>query len=126
MKTIDTNHCVYRPVKGTLDYYVCEDGHIFKIVDNVSRECKVTIQNKGYATVTIRLNGIHKNVLLHRIVAQTYIDNPKNKKTVNHRDANKLNNIISNLEWATQKENVQHAMRMGLWKTMGYSRKENT
>lgn len=68
------------------------------------------IQNTGYRTVTI--NG--KKYSIHRLVAEAFISNPENKPFVNHIDGNKLNNSIENLEWCTNKENVQHAFRTGL------------
>lgn len=51
---------------------------------------------------------------IHRLVALTFIPNPDNKPNVNHRDGNKLNNTADNLEWATQSENMQHAVATGL------------
>ena len=68
------------------------------------------IQNTGYKTVNIK----EKKYSIHRLVAEAFIPNPENKAQVNHKDGNKLNNCVSNLEWVTPKENVQHAFKIGL------------
>jgi len=58
-------------------------------------------------------------VYVHRLVATAFLANPEKKLTVNHKDTNKLNNLLGNLEWATHTENVQHAIANGLWKKAG-------
>lgn len=63
----------------------------------------------GYKKVLLSKDGLRKTYTVHRLVALTFIDNPFNKKTVNHIDGNKTNNNLSNLEWATQSENVLHS-----------------
>jgi len=55
-----------------------------------------------------------KTYRLHRIIAQTFIENPENKEQVNHIDGNKLNNAVSNLEWVTNQENQIHKFQTGL------------
>lgn len=67
-----------------------------------------------YPTVYMQLPEKNDSYLLHRIVAETFLDNPEKKRTVNHIDGNKQNNYIENLEWATYQENIQHAHRTGL------------
>lgn len=69
----------------------------------------------GYWCVGLRpLNGVRLPCLVHRLVAMTFIPNPENKPTVNHKDGNGKNNHVSNLEWCTRLENNQHAIRTGL------------
>lgn len=75
------------------------------------KEC--SRNNKGYQTykqVCFSVNGIHKYFLVHRLVAEAFIPKPKGKDFVNHKDGNKHNNRVDNLEWVTQKENVEHSL----------------
>lgn len=72
---------------------------------------KKSKQTAGYLKVNLSYNGIVKRPLVHRVVAKYFIDNPDNKKTVNHKDGNKLNNNINNLEWSTYSENISHAYK---------------
>lgn len=65
----------------------------------------------GYLTVRIK-----KTLTVHRIIAEAFIENPQGKKCVNHRDGQKRNNNISNLEWNTHSENNSHAIQTGLKK----------
>ena len=69
---------------------------------------------RGYLSVKLSKSNKARRVMLHRIIAQAFISNPFNYKTVNHKDGDKNNNTISNLEWCTQKQNVEHAIRTGL------------
>lgn len=61
-----------------------------------------TTSKKGYKRVSLQ----HKTMTVHRIVAQAFIDNPKDLKTVNHIDNNKSNNNVDNLEWMSMKDNL--------------------
>lgn len=63
----------------------------------------------GYLHLDLYHNNLNKKVALHRLLAIHFLPNPNNKRTVNHIDGNKLNNTITNLEWATDSENIQHA-----------------
>lgn len=67
-------------------------------------------QNKhGYRKVRLYKNRKAKDFYLHRIVAIAFVDNPNSKPIINHIDSNPKNNKASNLEWVTQKENMEHA-----------------
>lgn len=68
----------------------------------------------GYYRVSLSKNLFVKAFDVHRLVAQTFIPNPKNKEQVNHKNGIKTDNRVDNLEWVTRKENVQHAFRTGL------------
>lgn len=68
----------------------------------------------GYFKVNLKYNNKYYNKKVHWLVAETFIPNPDNKPCINHKDGNKLNNNVDNLEWCTYKENTQHAIKSGL------------
>ena len=78
------------------------------------RVLKQRINPGGYCYVGLRKNGTKATFALHQLVAQVFIPNPDNKRTVNHIDGNKLNNSVTNLEWSTYSENLEHAYKTGL------------
>lgn len=67
------------------------------------------ILKNGYKLVSLSKNGSSKRVLLHRLIAKAFIPNPNNLPQVNHKDGNKQNNIIDNLEWVSAQDNIIHA-----------------
>lgn len=71
--------------------------------------CKPVPDTRGYEIVYICVRGSTKVMRVHRIVALVFHSNEANRATVNHIDRNRRNNRASNLEWATQKENIAHA-----------------
>lgn len=77
---------------------------------------KPTPNEKGYMRVFFKKNNRKYTKYVHRLVAQAFIPNPQNKPTVNHEDGNKTNNVVSNLTWATHREQVQHAVKNRLIK----------
>lgn len=71
----------------------------------------------GYLSVHLCVEGKEKRYLVHRLVAEAFIPNPDNKPCINHINGDKTDNRIENLEWCTQSENVQHAIKNKLKKT---------
>lgn len=109
----------WRPVVGFEGkYFVSNLGNVKGIVrSGSSGDMLKPIPNKfGYLSVHLYDHPRNKAFLIHRLVATAFIPNPENKRTVNHIDGNKLNNCVSNLEWATYSENHKHAYRIGLKK----------
>lgn len=96
-------------------YKISDKGNVYSAKTNKNLSLN-RITKDGYNHVAIRKDGKAHNLKIHRIVAKHFIPNPENKPTVNHIDGNKQNNSVSNLEWATREENMQHAYKLGLKK----------
>ena len=69
-----------------------------------------SIDSNGYKIVILMENGKRNRRYIHRLVAEAFIPNPESKPNVNHRDFNPSNNSVNNLEWCTQKENVDYSI----------------
>lgn len=79
----------------------------------------LSTNSNGYLGVSLSIKNCRRNAYIHRLVAETFLPNPLNKKCVNHKDGNKQNNNIDNLEWNTYKENQNHAYDNNLWDLNG-------
>lgn len=89
---------------------VASNGRVYKIQPRIS---KTYVMKNGYEIVTIYLyeNRVKKKLLVHRLVAETFIPNPDNLPQINHKDENKLNNCVENLEWCTVTYNLAYGTR---------------
>ena len=136
---------IWRPIEGYEGLYeVSNTGQVRSldryVIDSLGHrkfyKGKVLIpvkSNLGYLFVSLYCNGKHKRITVHRLVAQTFISNPDNLPEVNHRDEDKTNNRIDNLEFCDHKYNMnfgtrnirrrETAIKNGSW--TGLSRKES-
>lgn len=87
-------------------YEVSDKGNVRNIRSGRILIPKIT--NKGYNTICLSREGIKYNFQVHRLVAKTFIPNPNDYPYVNHKDENKLNNSVDNLEWCTSKYNSNY------------------
>ena len=88
-----------KKIQGFENYAVDESGNVF----NIKRQKKLAqeIERNGYVSVALWQNGYTKRKKVHRLVAEAYIPNPDGLPCVNHKDENKQNNCVGNLEWCS-------------------------
>lgn len=117
---------IWKPVKGYEKYYeVSSNGEVRRLTKKTNHKCGYAIlkpmmlkQQKdriGYLAITLQHNNVRKTFKVHRLVAEAFIPNPEGKVEVNHIDGNKQNNCVSNLEWVSHKENINHAVNNNLF-----------
>lgn len=120
---------IWKIIDNTTEYYISNKGNVKRIKKDLTKSNKKRYYNiikerilkhdtsvNGYHTVHIPLlDGSTKHFRVHRLVAKYFIPNPNNLPDVNHKDGNKNNNDVSNLEWCTAKYNIKHAINIGLW-----------
>ena len=104
-------------IKGNKTRYVVNEyGDVLNT--ETGRILAQTTDKYGYKIVSLNYKGKNYKCKVHRLVALAFIPNPENKPTVNHKDTNKSNNYVDNLEWATYDEQMKHAIKMNLIKTL--------
>lgn len=105
------------PVPGWEGFYqVSPEGRIWTFPKRGHRGKWLTpkVGTHGYLTVNLHRDGTRRCLTVHRIVAKAFIPNPDGKPQVNHKDGDRANAHVSNLEWCTSAENHRHAHRTGL------------
>ena len=117
----------WKEIEDYPNYQISNYGRVksLKYYNNVYKKyydreliLKEKINKSGYKFVSLGCGkrGKKKNIAIHRLVAKAFIPNIKNYKEINHKDGNKNNNRVENLEWCSRSENMLHAYKLGLHK----------
>lgn len=93
------------------NYEISKMGHVRNSKNK--KLIKPRVEKDGYLLVTLWSTLKGKTFKVHRLVAECFLANPLDKPQVNHKDSNKANNFVCNLEWNTAKENINHGIEKG-------------
>lgn len=105
---------MWKSIKETNNYEVSNKGNVRRKLKKGYKLLKPFEDKDGYLKVCLCENNKRIYRFVHRLVGIEFIENKYNKPTINHKDGNKKNNNIENLEWATIKEQNNHALKSGL------------
>lgn len=116
------NKEIWKNVPGYINVEVSNLGNVIRVVnDRYEKKDSFIIDKDGYYRVNVQKeNKTWSQQSVHRLVALAFIPNPENKPCVNHKDGNRINNNLDNLEWVTHKENVYHSYLYGNRKVCKY------
>ena len=100
-----------KDIEGFEMYQISDTGEVYSKYSN--KTLKPIKDKDGYLQVKLYKDKKQYTRKLHRLVAEAFLDNPDNKPEVNHKNLDKTNNHVSNLEWATRAENCHHQSENG-------------
>lgn len=117
---------IWKEIKGYQGLYLISNfGRVKTTIEHSNKNKQIIRKPKirNYAEIPLKLNGKAKWFLVHRLVADAFLENPQNKTQVNHKDGNKLNNNVDNLQWCTPSENIQHRLYvLGYYKSESFNK----
>ena len=99
----DLDFEIFLPIDGYSNYFISNFGNIKNSKTN--KILKQSNHKQGYKLVNLKKDGKWKIFTVHRLVGNTFLENPDNKPLIDHIDENKSNNNVKNLRWATSKDN---------------------
>lgn len=100
---------MYKEIKEAPGYSIYDDGRVWS--EKQQKFLSISLDEKGYQKASLWVNNKVKTIKIHRLVAKYFIPNPYNYKEVNHKDEDKTNNHVENLEWCDRKYNVNYGHR---------------
>lgn len=100
----------WKNIKGFKGYKISSLGNVFS--EKSGKNLKPQISGNGYYNITLSVDGVRTTQTIHRLVASHFLN--KDEFCVNHKDGDKLNNNVNNLEWVSNSENCLHAHQLGL------------
>lgn len=98
-----------KEIKEYPNYFITDDGRVWS--KNRNKFLSLNPNTQGYLKVSLWKDGKSTTKPVHRLVAETFIPNPNNFLQVNHKDENKLNNSVENLEWCSEDYNTHYGTR---------------
>lgn len=127
---METKEEIWKPVKGYEGFYEVSNFGRVKSLErevpnypsgvryNSEQFIKPAFDRKGYIRIRLTINAKTKSFRAHRLVAEAFIPNPNNLAQVNHKDENKQNNYVDNLEWMSLIDNIQYSAKRVIQTTL--------
>lgn len=105
-----------RDIEGFPKYKIDRTGKVVSFYGSTPRVLRTYLNNKGYECIDLKENGKRSHKLVHRLVAEAFIDNPENLPEINHKDEDKTNNCADNLEWCSHSYNNSYGYKIDRFK----------